>query len=176
MSAVGSGLLPVFGKPLVIPIDFLSGEGLADAVVRAAALNCYDTTHTVLEAAGMDGRYAAGVASRAIGQEDALAATLGISGAFLPSVPSSMLQIRIGMDGTNFSVLVFALPTGRCSAAGRLPVPSASPCILGPFDRSSVLIRSGNERVSSREMSGVRAIFRIHPDFRSSLLRTLRNY
>jgi hypothetical protein len=80
MSPAASGLLPVSGKPLVIPIDFQPGEGLADALTRATAVNGYDTTHAVLEAAGLDGRYGAGVASRAIGHEDALAATLGNSG------------------------------------------------------------------------------------------------
>ncbi len=68
------------GARLVIPVVPKNGEGLPDLVFRAAAENGYSTTHSLLEIAGMDGRYPAGIATRAINHEDDLARTLGIPG------------------------------------------------------------------------------------------------
>lgn len=68
------------GRPLVIPVSPKPGEGLPDLVLRAASENSYTSTSTVLLAAGLSGRYAAGVASNAIGHEEELSRTLGVEG------------------------------------------------------------------------------------------------
>lgn len=68
------------GRPLVIPVSAKAGEGLPELVLRAASENGYTATSTVLLVSGLSGRYAAGIATNAIGHEQALAATLGVEG------------------------------------------------------------------------------------------------
>lgn len=68
------------GRPLVIPVSPKPGEGLPELVHRAASASGYTATSTVLLVAGLSGRYAAGIATNAIGHEQALASTLGVEG------------------------------------------------------------------------------------------------
>ncbi|RWC30009.1 MAG: DNA-binding protein [Mesorhizobium sp.] len=68
------------GRPLVIPVSPKAGEGLPELVLRAASENSYTATSTVLLVSGLSGRYAAGIATNAIGHEQALASTLGVEG------------------------------------------------------------------------------------------------
>jgi excisionase family DNA binding protein len=68
------------GRPLVIPVSAKAGEGLPELVLRAASENGYTATSTVLLVSGFSGRYAAGIATNAVGHEQALATTLGVEG------------------------------------------------------------------------------------------------
>src|SRR5690606_22782444 len=68
------------GRRLVIPLKLKPGEGLPEAVRRAAFEKGYTATSTVLVVAGLSGRYPAGIATNAIGHEEALASTLGVDG------------------------------------------------------------------------------------------------
>lgn len=68
------------GRRLVIPVSPMPGEGLPELVMRAASVNGYTATSTVLHVAGLSGRYPAGIATNAIGHEELLASTLGVEG------------------------------------------------------------------------------------------------
>lgn len=68
-------------QPLVIPVAMRPGEGLADVMWRAAAVNGYHATKLVVQAAGVSGYCpVGGAASWAKGLEASLAATLGLPG------------------------------------------------------------------------------------------------
>jgi hypothetical protein len=77
-----SGLeLPHSAKPLVVPINILPGEGLPQAIIRAAAANSYYQSKLVVRAAGVSGYASVGSAGTwASGIEEALATTLGVPG------------------------------------------------------------------------------------------------
>jgi hypothetical protein len=68
------------GRRLVIPVTPKKGEGLPELFHRAASENSYTSSRTVMVIAGLPGVFPAGIATTALGHEQAIASTLGVEG------------------------------------------------------------------------------------------------